>query len=232
MRVGYRITSPEEVGRWEADLVQISAYRGGRDNLNRIERCAAACKEKGVPFVIHPVSYPLLDERSFRELLDMAKLADRALLLHDEKGPDRRRLEGEHDTLFRQRTRELSRYTHISFENAIDTGDAVWFWSRYADSVTLDIGHVEAAGLDSVRFVEGFSDELVNKIRYVHMHRNGELRGGLTDHWPLQRECRELKALKSLLGRNSDLAAILEINETEETGESLRLLRELRKNVS
>jgi sugar phosphate isomerase/epimerase len=231
MQIGYRVVSPEEVGRWETDLIQISAYRGGLDNVDRVRQCARACREKGLPFVVHPVSYSLLDAGASGELLEMAELADRALILHDEKGPSGKRLHGQYDALFRQAAGELSRHASLSFENATDTADAVWFWDSYADSVTLDIGHAEAAGFDSVEFVAGLSDELVGRIRYVHMHRNGELRGGLTDHWPLMEGCRELRALKALLDRNPDVSAILEINETEQTGESLRMLRELSDRV-
>jgi hypothetical protein len=61
------------------------------------------------------------------------------------------------------------------------------------------------------------------------MHRNGALRGGLTDHWPLLPGCRELQALRELLKRKRDVGVILEINETWETGTSLSLLRELRE---
>jgi len=67
----------------------------------------------------------------------------------------------------------------------------------------------------------------VNKIEFVHMHCNATLRGGLTDHWPLREGCRELEALRLLLGRKRDLSVILEINEVEEMNDSIELLRKL-----
>jgi sugar phosphate isomerase/epimerase len=229
MRVGYRVTEPEEVGRWGADLVQISLYRGYSDNLARMERIVRACQAKGVPYVLHPVSYPLLDTRALWELRAMSGRAGLAMLLHDERAPGGGRLQGAHERRFREALGDLRAQARVSFENAVDTADAPWFWGRFAESVTLDIGHMESSGLDSAAYVRGLSDECVGKVEFVHMHRNGALRGGLTDHWPLLPGCRELQALRELLKRKRDVGVILEINETWETGTSLSLLRELRE---
>jgi sugar phosphate isomerase/epimerase len=231
MFTGYRVVSPQEVGRWEADLIQISAYGGGQDNIRRIRRCAEACTRMGIQYVVHPVSCPVLDQRNFDDLMEIAGMAGRALILHDERGRGGDRLSGKDDNVFRQRVLELGDRSALSFENAVNTADAPWFWKNYAGSITLDLGHVEAAGFDSTDYVRGLDPALVERIDYVHMHHNGSLRGGLTDHWPLVAGCRELKALGELLKMKTDLCVILELNETGQTGESLRLLRQLSEDI-
>lgn len=227
MRVGYRVVSAAEVGLWEGDLVQISAYRGMRDPVGRVRKLARACRDAGLAFVVHPVNFSLLDGEALGDLLAMAGEADEALILHDERSPDGGRLTGSHAGLFHRAVEELSSLAPLSFENAINTADAPWFWRTFADSVTLDIGHVEAAGIDAVAFVHDLEEDVVRNIRYVHMHRNGDFRGGLTDHWPLRGNCREIQALRELLTRAPDVAAILEVNETEEMARSIELLKEL-----
>lgn len=229
MKIGYRVVSPKEVGLHDADLVQVSAYGVGADDIKLVRRCADACKKKGIPFVVHPVGSSLLGRGMSEGLVEMAKLADLALVLHDERAPGGRRLHGEYSEQFRRVADELGSYASLSFENAVDTGDAPWFWANYADSVTLDIGHVEAAGIDSVDFVRALDEECIEKVHYVHMHHNGPWRSGLTDHCPLVEGCRELEALGELLKRKPGLCTILEINETRETEKSLRLLREAGK---
>jgi sugar phosphate isomerase/epimerase len=229
---GYRVLYPEEVGTWEADILQVTVYRGLRDNIGLMKNCARMCREMGFPYVVHPVGYSLLEEETLRSLRVMAQWSDRALILHDERSPEGGRLGGAHEDRFRGALKELSSMAVISFENATYTPDATWFWKNYADSITLDIGHVEAAGLDSEEFVRSLESADVEKIQYVHMHRNNGLRGGLTDHWPLAPGCRELGALEELLKRRQDITVILEINETEMTGESLKLLRELESGKS
>jgi sugar phosphate isomerase/epimerase len=119
----------------------------------------------------------------------------------------------------------------ISFENATHVADVRWFWDNYAESITFDIGHAEVAGLDSIAFVRSLDDETVGKIEYVHVHRNNGLHGGITDHWPLTPGCREVEALRELLRRKSGIGVILELNETEQIGESLRILRHLRDEL-
>lgn len=69
--------------------------------------------------------------------------------------------------------------------------------------------------------------EEVGRIEFVHMHRNNGLHGGITDHWPLRPDCREVRALRKLLARRSDVSVILELNEVEQIGESLDILRSL-----
>jgi sugar phosphate isomerase/epimerase len=228
MIVGSRVLYPDEVGLWNTELLQISVYSGIKGNLDVMRNCIHMCREAGIRYVVHPVGYSILREDMLGVLRVMAGWTDLALILHDEKTPDGKRLEGQYDSYFRTALKELSSITTVSFENATDTGDVQWFWSNYADSITLDIGHVESSGFDSVEFVRSLNESIVKKIQFVHMHRNNGWHGGLTDHWPLCTGCRELKALGELIKMKSDVSVILEINETEMTGESLKLLRALR----
>jgi sugar phosphate isomerase/epimerase len=164
----------------------------------------------------------------FTDILHMSRLADRALILHDETSPDGNRLEGRDDENFRKCLIELGSLSPVSIENATNTRDVQWFWDRYADSITLDIGHVEVSGLDSIDFIDSLSKQIIEKIEYVHIHRNNGLHGGITDHWPLKRDCREMQALIKMISLKPDVSLILEINEVEEIEESLDILRELR----
>jgi len=227
MLIGTRILYPEEIDYWNAYLLQISTYRGMDGGLEFMRKCARACKDAGIRYIIHPVKYSLLQRDTFEELLEMAHLADLALILHDEKSPDGSRLSGESEDLFRKSLAQLRAATQVSLENATDTRDIHWFWDNFADSITLDIGHVESSGLDSVEFVKALDENRIKKIDFVHMHRNNGLRGGITDHWPLAPGCRELKALKELLNMKPGISVILEINEIEKINESLDLLRGL-----
>jgi hypothetical protein len=228
MRRGTRVTTPQEVTLWDTEIVQISVYYGNEDNIKQIKKCVDACKEVQKRYVIHPVLYSILNKEMFRDLKVMAELADLALILHDEKTHDWKRLTGEHETTFKKLLNELQSITTVSFENATDTRDVIWFWNNYADSITLDIGHVELAGIDAVHFVKALDTELMDKLHYVHVHRNNGWHNGLTDHWYITADCKEVKALKELLRRKQDVGIILEINETEKTEESLKILQEIR----
>lgn len=222
---------PEEVEYWNADLLQVSIFRGMNGGLEFMRKCARACKNSGISYVIHPVKYSLLKKDIFEDLMEMAGLADLALILHDEKSPDGGRLEGESGDVFRKSLEKLSAVTHVSLENSADTADINWFWNNFADSITLDIGHVESSGLNSVEFVNALDEATINKIRFVHIHRNNGLRGGITDHWPLTPDCREISALRELIKIKPDVSVILEINEVEEINESLDILRTLRQGL-
>jgi hypothetical protein len=228
MRIAYRVTRPEDVGRWEGDFAQLSVYRHWEGSLPGAWECVRLLKEQGIRYVIHPVGYSVAaggDQE--KAVMELAEVADLGIILHDERSPGGGRLSGEREERFRRMIGELSKRTAVSFENANDTGDAPWFWERFAESVTLDIGHVEGAGFDSVKYVSELPAAVVEKIDYVHMHHNNGLRGGLTDHWPLREGCRELRALEALLGRRDGFDAILEINELDEVNESIRMLRAL-----
>jgi hypothetical protein len=199
-----------------------------KDNLKFMRECVRACRNAGIQYVIHPVKYSLLDKETFNDLEEMAALADRALILHDERSTGGNRLEGDHITQFEDALKKLVSMASISIENAAHTGDIQWFWNTYADSVTLDIGHVESFGLDSLEFVGSLDDRSLEKIQFVHMHRNNGLHGGITDHWPLTPDCREVRALKKLIKMKPDISVILEINEVEEIDHNLILLKTIR----
>jgi len=166
------------------------------------------------------------------DVIEMAKCTDLAIILHDEKRKDGSRLTGEDEIHFRHALATLRSITTVSFENATDTSDIQWYWNNYADNITLDIGHVESAGYDSVEFVKSLDEATMHKVRFVHIHRNNGFHGGITDHWPLKKECRELKALKQLLKVKMQVSVILELNEVEMIGDSLNLLRSVRKGFA
>lgn len=232
MKIGTRVIHPKDLKRWNAELYQVSMYRGRLDDIETVKQCVSACRDKGVPCVLHPVGFPLLDPDSFQILKIIAKETGETMILHDEKGPGSGRLTGDDADQYRNAVKELSSMVPLSFENATDTHDAPWFWQQFAESITLDIGHVEAAGMNSVKYVQTLHQDLINRIEYIHMHHNGSFRNGLTDHHPLHAGCRELAALETLVLRKHEVAVILEINETEMIDHSLGLLMELRDRVS
>lgn len=231
MIIGTRILYPEEAHLWTAEILQISVYGGMNGNLDLMRKCVAACRKKGTRYVIHPVSYSLLHEKTFNDIREMAELTDLALIIHDERTSEGKRLEGEHAAQFRDALNKLRSVTQVSIENAADTHDVKWFWNAFANSVTLDIGHIESSGYNSLDFIRALDKESIDKVQFVHMHRNNGLHGGITDHWPLAPDCRELTALKELLKIRPEVGVILELNEIENIGESLDILRALRDDL-
>lgn len=229
MLIGTRIVEPEEIDLWNAEVIQISVYRGMKDNLEKMKKCVQKCRERGMRYVVHPVRYSLLEGDTFGEIMIMAEQADLALILHDETGPDGRRITADAEADLRKKLQQLKKRTNVSIENSTNTADITWFWNRFADSVTLDIGHLESSGHDSLAFVRNLDPPVIEKIQFVHMHRNNGLRGGITDHWPLSEDCREVRACRELLRVKSDLSVILELNEVDRIGESLGILRSLRE---
>ncbi len=232
MRIGTRLVYPEEAGRWNAEFLQISVYRKMKNNLDIMMDSARACRDAGVSYAIHPVGYSLLDEETFDTLALIADWTDRVLILHDERTPEGNRLTGAHKELFQRSINKLRAITNISIENSTNTADVQWFWDNFADSITIDIGHIESAGLNSIEFINSLNDEAIRKIEYAHIHRNNGMHGGITDHWPLRRDCRELQALEELIKKKSDISVILELNEVEEIGDSLKILDELRRDYT
>jgi hypothetical protein len=164
MQIGTRIVNPEEIGLWNSEIIQISVYHGMKDNLDKMINCVRKCRETGMRYVVHPVRYSLLNEEMCDEIMIMAEQADLALILHDETGPDGKRLSGNEETTVRKAVEKLSLTTKISFENSTNTGDIKWFWNEFADSVTLDIGHVESSGHDSLAFVKNLSKSLIKRL--------------------------------------------------------------------
>lgn len=231
MRIGTRIFNPIEVNLWDVEILQITFYSGMEGNLKRMEECARMCRERKIPYVIHPVSYSILDDRVSDDLKVMAKWAERGLILHDVRGENGERLAGFEETRFRRMLDQLSEFTTVSFENATATEDVVWFWKSFATSITLDIGHLEAAGIDSLDFVRALDKGMLDRIEYVHIHRYNGSGVAIPDHWPLTRECREVEALKELLKKRQDLSVILEVNDTARVEDNLDLLKRIREEV-
>ncbi len=71
-------------------------------------------------------------------------------------------------------------------------------------SLTLDIGHLELAGLESVMFIQNMPQPLVERTRFVHLHHHDKEGGqAVSDHKPFVPGCRELAALRELLKRKN-----------------------------
>lgn len=231
MIYGYRVIGEGEVGLYPVSLIQISIYKGWAGGINQMLRAVFACRSLNLRYVIHPVGYFLSETRhKHREttmdaMRTFARNVDLALIIHDETTPWGTRLEGVYEEAYKEALHELSAICPVSIENANDTHNIKWFWRRFATSVTLDIGHVEAAGIDSERFVIELEKDIIDKLNYVHLHRYNGLHDGLLDHWSLLEGCRELSAFEHLLERKQNIGVILEINDRENLGESLRLLK-------
>jgi len=233
MECGYRVTQPGEVDLFAADLLQVSVFHRWPNAIDTMLKTVDACRTAHKRYVIHPVEYFLTEVRPERrkimmdDLRLMARNADLALIVHDESTRGEKRLVDEKVDAYRQSLIELSSFCVVSIENSGAIKDITHFWREYATSITLDIGHLEVAGIDSVHFVNALEHDLVEKVDFVHMHRVNGVRGGIRDHWGLTEDCRELRALKQLLMRKRGLRVILEIIETEDVEKSLNLLHSL-----
>lgn len=232
MEIGYRIVRPGDIGTQHLSLAQISLWRTAGWGISEGERAvgeaieiAGECRRRGIRTVFHPLEYPLADERgeeSMRVLRRLADAADLGIIIHDEGGPRGTRMEDGAASAYERRLREISRLCPVSIENAFNSGDCLWFWERFvapsgADiSITLDVGHLESAGIDSVAFVRDLPESLAGRVAFVHMHHKGEERFGILDHWPLVPGCRELDALAVLRTRREGLRVILELDAREE----------------
>ena len=95
MITGTRVVHPEEINRWDAELLQISVYQGMKNNLAEMRECSRLCKEKSIPYVVHPVGYSIQQQETFNDVMEMARCSDLALILHDEQRKDGSRLTGE-----------------------------------------------------------------------------------------------------------------------------------------
>ena len=235
MKIGYRVAYKDEVGTHPADLVQISYWKRFGPTLEEVEETAARCRELKLPYVIHPVFTPLSEtrpahrEKNLKELTRLARLTDLGLIVHDETMPGGERLTGERLLQYQETLTYLTTLCPVSLENATNTVDIDWFWRRIPGPITLDLGHFEASGVDSVQRMATLPESLLSRVNYVHMHRNNGKHGdgNITDHWPLTESCAEVGALRTLLRRKKDLLVILEVNELDQMGESLSILRGL-----
>ncbi len=237
MQLGYRIAKKEEVGLYQADLVQISYWKRFGPDLNEIKEMAARCRNGGIRFVIHPVftmlseTRPAPREENLEELLLLAELADLGLIVHDEVGPGGSRLSEEGLAAYGETLAQLRAYCPVSIENASNTSDIDWFWDQFDGTVTVDLGHFESSDIDSIAKMKSLPPAIVDRVDYVHIHRKNGDHGGILDHWPLTEDCAELAALKVLVRRKPQLAAILEVNEMEEVGGNLQMLSQVRDKL-
>ena len=233
IQCAYRVTQPHEISLFPADFLQVSVFRRWPNAMDTMLKTVDACRSAHIRYVIHPVEYGLSELRPERrkimmdDLHAMALHADLALIIHDESMRSGKRLANEEADTYRQGLLELSRLCVVSIENAGVSKDIKWFWREYAGSITLDIGHLEVGGIDSIKFVRTLEPDLLEAIDFVHMHRVNGVRGGIRDHWGLTEDCKELKALKELLARKKGLRVILEVIEADDLEKSLDLLRGL-----
>jgi sugar phosphate isomerase/epimerase len=229
MELGYRIIRPEDVGTQPLDFVQISLWRAanwgvaeGEQSVREAIEMAATCKARGIRTVFHPLDYPLTGENASHTLTVMRRLADAAdlgIIIHDEGNTGGKRLANNEADQYARNVKEISGLCRVSIENSYNSGDITWFWERFAapasvnTSITLDIGHLELAGLDSVRFVRNMPQHLVERTEFVHMHHHDAREPHeVKDHRPLVAGCREIEALQELLKRKQDVRVILELD--------------------
>ena len=244
MQLGYRIVRPSDVGTQPLLLAQISLWRAaawgvaeGDQAVREAIEIAAKCKARGIRTVFHPLEYPLTGTQAKHTLGVMRRLAaasDLGIIIHDEGGADGRRLSAAEEDRFEENLFALSSLCPISVENAFNSGDATWFWERFvvhapqSVSITIDIGHLESADINSISFMDTMPERLAERVSFVHMHHKAEERYGIKDHWPLVPGCREINALKALIKRKKGLQVILELDASEEgMGQSIELLKEL-----
>jgi sugar phosphate isomerase/epimerase len=243
MELGYRIIRPDDVGKYLLPFAQISLWRTanwdvavGEEAVQQAIEIAAACKARGIRTVFHPLEYPLTntyDPQTLGVMRRLATASDLGIIIHDEGNAGGKRLTAVEAGAYEKDVTEISGLCRVSIENSYNSGDSTWFWERFVVpslpevSITLDIGHLELAGLDSVSFIRDLPQRLVERIQFVHMHHHdaGEPRA-VKDHKPLVAGCREIEALKVLLARKSDIRVILELDAAEDgMGQSIELIR-------
>jgi sugar phosphate isomerase/epimerase len=244
MQIGYRIIRPGDVGTQSVNFAQISLWRsanwgvsdGDRGVREAIET-AGECRKRGIRTVYHPLEYPLTGEHASETVEVMKKLAgscDLGIIIHDEGGENGSRLSGAKSVQYGLNARTLSRHCHVSIENSYNSGDIIWFWEQFVVpmpetvSLTLDIGHLELAGIESTAFVETMPEHLIARLQFVHMHHHSAEAKGVKDHRPLVPGCREIEALAILAKRKKNLWVIVELDAAEEgMKQSIELLQKL-----
>jgi sugar phosphate isomerase/epimerase len=245
MELGYRIIRSEDVGAQPLRFAQISLWReanwgvaDGEEAVRQAIAIARACKARGIRTVFHPLEYPLADAAGPRTLGVMRRLAaacDLGIIIHDEGGAGGTRLTSAQAGTYEKNVTEISGLCRLSIENSYNSGDSTWFWERFvvpappAVSITLDIGHLELAGLDSVSFIRDLPERLVERIAFAHLHHH-DASGphAVKDHQPLVPGCREIEALEVLLARKSDIRVVLELDAARDGMErSIELVKDL-----
>ncbi len=232
MELGYRVMRPDDVGKQPLQFVQISLWRqagwgiaDGERGVKEAIEMAANCKRRGIRSVFHPLEYSLSNENG-PETVDvmrrLAAAADLGIIVHDE-GRSRQRLGSSEAEQYERNVAEIGKLCPVSIENSYNSTDIAWFWERFvvpaqeSVSITLDIGHLELGGIDSISFVRDMPQRLVNRLRFVHMHHhNSDERSDVKDHRPLVPGCREIEALELLLQRKSDIWVVLELDAADE----------------
>ena len=243
MELGYRIIRPGDVGSHPLPFVQISLWREanwgvseGEPAVREAIEIAGACKARGIRTVFHPLEYPLSGDHAAQTVDVLQRLAassDLGIIVHDEGGAGRKRFSSSEAGQYERNVREISTRCPISIENSYNSGDITWFWERFvvpapaSVSITLDIGHLELAGLDSVLFVQNMPQRLIDRTQFVHMHHHdGNDTRWVKDHKPLVAGCREIEALKVLLQRKRDVFIVLELDAAEDgMAQSIELIR-------
>jgi len=221
----------EEAPGVGCDFVQVTMFRSVPGAQAALFATIDSLRKSDVRYVVHPVDYFLsetrLEQRAeiFKALEAIAGQADMGMILHDETTAWGTRLEGIFAEAFDEAMARLSAVCPVSIENAVHSPDAVWFWRRFARSVTLDVGHLESAGLDSRAFISALDAATLGKIDYVHVHRYD--RAASYDHRGLNEGCRELSALKTLLAARPDAGVILELINKDEIEDNLNMLYNL-----
>lgn len=243
MQIGYRIIRPSDIGTQSVKFAQISLWRkadwgvsDGECGILEAIATARECRRQGIRTVFHPLEYPLTGEQADGTLEMMRQLSvasDLGIIIHDEGGEGRSRLAEADAVQYGVNIRSISSLCPVSIENSYNSGDITWFWERFvlplpaAVSITVDLGHLELAGINSVDFVRDLSPLLVSRVQFVHIHHHdGNSIGWVKDHRPLVPGCREIEALRLLLGRKKDLRVIVELDASEKgMTESIELLK-------
>ncbi len=245
MKIGYRIIRPSDVGTQTVKFAQISLWRkadwgvsdGDRGVQEAIET-AKACRKRDIRTVYHPLEYPLtgaLASESTEVMRKLAAQSDLGIIVHDEGGEGRSRLTDKEAEQYEANVKTISGLCPVSIENSYNSGDITWFWKRFVlpmqetVSITIDIGHLEGAGIDSTAFIRQLPDSLVNRIRFVHIHHHDPFASGVKDHRPLIAGCREIEALKILGQRKKNLWVIVELDAAAAgMGDSIGLLEQVK----
>jgi sugar phosphate isomerase/epimerase len=245
MQTGYRIIRPADAGTQSAPFAQISLWKSanwgvsdGERGVNEAIEIARDCRTRGIRTVYHPLEYPMTGEHASHTLDVMRRLAaasDLGIIIHDEGGENKGKLAGAGAMQYGENVRAVSRLCPVSIENSFSSRDILWFWEQFvlpmpeAVSLTIDIGHLEGAGIDSIGFVRELREPFIERLQFVHMHHHDEEAHGVKDHRPLVPGCRELQALGILLKRKKDLWVIVELDAAEQgMKESLELLEQMK----
>ncbi len=237
MKIGYRFFNIGDALKFDSDFVQVSIWHKNEGDLQRMEQARELLRRKKMPYISHLLGLYLSDTRPQREialsvLKEYARSSGGVLILHDETLPGGYRLHGPWRENYERGIEELQKLCRVSIENSNDSSGALWFWKEFADSITFDIGHFVSAGIDVLKVIDGLESEHIEKLDYIHVHKhNGWKPNGISDHWALERDCVELKALKKLLEIKGDVSVVVEVDGEDELRRSMDLVYELRRGM-